>query len=160
MRIILFMLVVVLNSFPMAFSAEAQCQCVCRYGPYGKECRRVCAERRYVPAPQYTPRNDSVPSVQYAGPQINPGAILPLALAALVAVLAAVAIAAGVGGSALNKEIEKIDASTAAFDAQGDHYARRTRAIHRRIAREERRAFEEGRADADREWHLNRKRES
>ena len=156
MRILIALVVaLVINSVPTAFDAEAQCQCVCRYGPYGRECRYVCR-------PRYTPPYQA-PQQFYAqprqvGPQIDPGLALGVAVILVVALVALFANAFNNDRSV--QEIAAIEQSTASLQAGADEYERQARAIHEEIAAKERRAFAEGEAQAEREWEENRRRRS
>jgi hypothetical protein len=159
MRILILLLTTILvNTIPTAFSAEAQCQCVCRYGPNGRVCRQVCAPR-VQPQPYYTPRYDPQPQYQYAAPSNNidrlfDDAFLPLVIALVVAGIVALVA----GNSSTDSDIAKINASTAAFHAEGKEYEAETQRIHEDIARHEHAAFREGRADAERDWYASRRR--
>jgi len=143
-----------------AQQCEVRCFTSCSYGRCCRRCARHCSAPRYAPAPEYIPPYNPTPQYEYryVAPAIDARAIAGVGL---VLMLIAAVVAAIIGASrdaSLNKEIAAIDASAAAMHAEAHADEWRIHDIQAHIAREERAAFEEGRADAQRRWDLDHRR--
>ena len=159
MRRALVVVVAAAGMMVLAQPTRADCQIIgcdrhCWRVPGGIRCQNHCRQRCLRPAPPtYVPRHEPTPQYQHAAPRIDPGdlALIGLILAGVIAVIA------GVIGSATTSSttsaIDKLEQSTESMLADADEYERRTADIRADIAQQEHDAFQQGRADADREWH-------
>jgi hypothetical protein len=143
---------------PAHARCEVSCWRHCERVPGGVYCGRRCREhcwhepQRYYPPPQH--HFDYVPSYQ-PGPHIDP-ALITGALALLL-----IAVAAGILSSLSSSghsDIAAIEHSTQEMRTEAAQYDYAIDAINADIAEQERAAFEEGRAQADLEWELDRRR--
>jgi len=143
-----------------AQQCEVRCFTSCSYGRCCRRCVRHCSAPRYLPAPEYIPPYNPTPQYgyRYATPVIDAGALAGVGLVVLLIAAVVAAVISASRDASVNREISAIDASTAAMHAEAYADKRRIHDIEEHIAREERAAFEEGRADAQREWDLNHRR--
>ncbi len=126
-------------------------------GPGQRRCRRVCQRRCWQEAPRYystEPQQSYSPPYQHSG---IPPELLALCFAAVVVLL----IIGGVSASTTNTldhEIAELDHSTNVMHLEADATEEEIARIHADIADQERDGYEEGRAEADREWRKSRGR--
>lgn len=147
---------------PAQHCQQLGCATECwQVGPGHRRCRRHCTRRCWHQPPRYEPRYEprhGAPEPRYVAPQRSyapdSGQPLPLEVVAIIGLVLILGILALAGASqpSIERDIESIEKSALSARAQARSDERQTAEIDGFIAQAQDDAFEQGRADADKEW--------